>query len=215
MSVQLLRSSVLALLLAGALAATAHAQQVAPAFSGVSFAPAPPAHAVVRPLRLSLEVLKQGETQAAQPGAARAKAFVYSDAYRTRLKIHRYASFATLPLFAAQAIVGQSLSTNPTDAKKTTHAILASSIGGLFAVNGVTGVWNLIEARHDPNRRTLRTVHGVLMLVASGCFFATAITAPGSEFQNGNDGSVGVHRGLAITSISVATTAYLIMLFGK
>lgn len=209
-----LRFSISSVLLVGLLASTAHAQDVAPAFAGVTFASATAALLPARP-NLRFDVLNQSVTQEVQPGTARQKAFVYSDAYRTRLKIHRYASFATLPLFAAQAIVGQSLATNPTDAKRTTHMILASSIGGLFAVNGVTGVWNLIEARHDPNRHTLRTVHGVLMLAASGLFFATAVTAPGSEFQSGEDGSLGVHRGLAISSIGIATTAYLIMLFGK
>jgi hypothetical protein len=214
MSVHPIRASLLSVLLIGALASTARAQNIVPAFAGVTFVPpaSPPALASVR---LRFDVLTQTDTLKAQTGTPRPTAFVYSDAYRTRLKIHRYASFATLPLFAAQAFVGQSLSTDPTDAKKTTHAILASSIGGLFAVNGVTGVWNLIEARHDPDRHTLRTVHGVLMLASSGLFFATAVTAPGSEFQNSNDGSVGVHRGLAITSIGIATTGYLIMLFGK
>jgi len=33
----------------------------------------------------------------------------YSDAYLTRLKIHRWASFLTLPLFASEYVVGQRL----------------------------------------------------------------------------------------------------------
>ena len=207
-----LRSSILMCVLFCALASTADAQDMAGPFAGVTFVSAP-AQPAAAPLRLRFYALDQMAAPA-QPGTARQKTFAYSDAYRKRLKIHKYASFATLPLFAAQGFVGQSLSTDPTDAKKTTHMVLASSIGALFAVNGVTGVWNLIEARKDPHKRTLRTVHGVLMLVASGGFFATAITAPGSEFQNGED-STGLHRGLAITSISIATASYLIMLIGK
>lgn len=216
MSVHPFRLSIMTLLIAGAagaLASLAQAQDLAPSFAGVTFVTAPVGSAGAPPY-LRFDAVLQTGTPGTQQGTARQTAFVYSDAYRKRLKIHRYASFATLPLFAAQGIVGQSLSTNPTDAKKTTHAILASSIGALFAVNGVTGVWNLIEARNDPHKRTLRTVHGVLMLVASGGFFATAITAPGSDFQNGED-STGLHRGLAITSISIATASYLIMLIGK
>jgi len=38
-----------------------------------------------------------------------AAAVEHSDAYQTRAKIHKYASFATLPLFAAEVALGQSL----------------------------------------------------------------------------------------------------------
>ena len=88
----------------------------------------------------------------------------YSDAYRTRAKIHRIASFTTLPLFGAEGIVGTKLynariNGEDTSTLKTTHLALATGIGGLFAVNSVTGVWNLIESRKDPNHRTIKWVH--------------------------------------------------------
>ena len=38
-----------------------------------------------------------------------AVAVEYSDAYKTRARIHKIASFATLPLFGAEAVVGQKL----------------------------------------------------------------------------------------------------------
>src|ERR1019366_9950032 len=41
-------------------------------------------------------------------------AITYSDAYQTRLKIHKYASYATLPLFAVEVALGESLYNNPT-----------------------------------------------------------------------------------------------------
>ena len=41
-------------------------------------------------------------------------ATTYSDAYQTRLKIHKYASYVTLPLFAAEVALGESLYKNPT-----------------------------------------------------------------------------------------------------
>src|SRR5436190_16245768 len=78
-------------------------------------------------------------------------AFEYSEGYRTRARIHRVASFATLPLFVTEAFVGQSLYNEPTDGKRDAHLVVAGGIGALFAVNTVTGVWNLLEARKDPH----------------------------------------------------------------
>ena len=94
------------------------------------------------------------------------QAFDYSDAYRIRAKIHKASSLATLPLFAAEGIIGQSLYSNPTGGKKDAHLAVAAGIGVLFGVNTVTGVWNLIEARKDPNHRKRRLLHGLLMLGA-------------------------------------------------
>ena len=51
----------------------------------------------------------------------------------------------------------------------------------LFAVNTVTGVWNLSEGRKDPNHRTKRMVHGILMAVADAGFVATGVMTPDSE----------------------------------
>ena len=36
------------------------------------------------------------------------------------------------------------------DGTRSAHKVVAGGLGALFAVNTVTGVWNLIEARHDP-----------------------------------------------------------------
>ena len=41
--------------------------------------------------------------------ALHAAAVQHSDAYQTRAKIHKYASYATLPLFAGELALGQSL----------------------------------------------------------------------------------------------------------
>src|SRR5262245_60693951 len=61
-------------------------------------------------------------------------AIPYSDAYQTRLKIHKYASYATLPLFATQLALGQSLYNNPNEggAKKGLHGAVGAGIVGLF-----------------------------------------------------------------------------------
>lgn len=149
----------------------------------------------------------------AQATAPPPVAFEYSDGYRLRAKIHKVSSFATLPLFGAEAIIGQSLYSNPTQGKKDAHLVTAAGIGALFAVNTVTGVWNLIEARKDPTHRRRRLAHGLLMLGADVGFLATAALGPESEHGE-IEGSRGAHRAVAFTSIGLATAGYLIMLFG-
>lgn len=145
--------------------------------------------------------------------APRPMAFEYSDGYRTRLKVHKYASFATLPLFVAQFAVGQKLyDGNASDSTRSAHTALAVSTGALFGVNSVTGVWNLYEGRKDPNKSTKRKVHGILMLVADAGFVATGALAPNDD-DGGGDRST--HRTVALASMGVATVAYLIMLLGN
>ena len=157
-----------------------------------------------------------------QEGSAPPAAVVeYSDAYRTRAKVHKIASFATLPLFAAEGIVGEKLynariNLQDTSTLKSTHLALAAGIGGLFGVNTVTGLWNLVESRHDPNHRTIKWVHGLLMLGADGGFLATAASGPGRErFFSTDTNGPSTHRAIAFTSIGAATAGYLIMLFGS
>ena len=103
----------------------------------------------------------------------------YDHAYDVRAKIHKYASFATLPLVGGEFVVGQSLFDSPSDWKKSAHVAIGTAIGGLFAVNSVTGVWNLVEARKDPNRGHLPLIHGLLALGADAGFVATAAITPG------------------------------------
>lgn len=149
----------------------------------------------------------------AQTAAPPPVAVEYSDAYRLRAKIHRISSFATLPLFGAEALVGQSLYSNPTPGKRDAHLALATGIGALFAVNTTTGLWNLIEGRTDPTHRGRRLAHGLLMLAADAGFLATAALGPESEHGH-VDGSRSTHRAVAFTSIGLASTGYLLMLLG-
>jgi hypothetical protein len=149
--------------------------------------------------------------------APRPMAFEYSDGYRTRLKIHKYASFATLPLFVAQFAVGQKLyNGNGSDSTRSVHGALAATTAVLFGVNTVTGIWNAAEGRKDPNHRTKRTVHAVLMAVADAGFVATGVMTPESEggdfgYESGGT-SRSTHRTVALASMGVATVAYLMML---
>jgi hypothetical protein len=149
-------------------------------------------------------------------------AIQYSDGYQLRRKIHRYASFATLPLFAIEFALGQSMfNTTPADdsAKRGLHAAIGVGIIGLFGVNTVTGAWNLFgEGRKDPNHRTLRLVHGLLMMAADAGFVATATSGPNSRNPRHAltyETDKVTHRNLGIASISVGTAGYLLMLFGN
>jgi len=149
---------------------------------------------------------------------ARPVAIDYSGAYETRATIHKYASFATLPLFATELALGQSIYNDPNardSAARGAHIAVGTAITGLFAVNSVTGVWNLWESRKDPNHRGRRLAHSILMLGADAGFVGTFATGPGHERGDGLADGRQTHRAMALTSIGLATGSYLIMLFGK
>ncbi len=163
-------------------------------------------------------------TEPAQPSDAgqdaRPKAIEYSEGYALRAKIHRYASFATLPLFATEVALGQSVynAADPrTSSARNAHIAVGTAITTLFAVNSVTGVWNLLESRKDPNHRTKRMVHGILMLAADAGFVATFATGPSHEEEQilNYDANRQTHRAIAVTSMGLATAGYLMMLFGS
>ena len=154
--------------------------------------------------------------------ARRAVPVEYSDFYKTRAKIHKYTSVATLPLFVANYFVGQDLYNHPGDeSKKGLHDGLVAATAVVFGVNTVTGAWNLWEGRNDPNHRTKRMTHGILMMIADVGFLATAALAPHeNERENGGvpttttPSGASTHRTVALTSMGIATVSYLIMLFG-
>lgn len=152
-------------------------------------------------------------TASAQTTTRRPRAFEYSDAYVVRRKIHKYASFATLPLFGVEYVLGNKLWDDPVNASvRDAHGAIATAIAGLFAVNTVTGVWNLWEGRKDPNGGKKRVIHSILMLGADAGFLATGALAP-SLVEGGGDREL--HRTVALTSIGVATVSYLMMLMGR
>ena len=137
----------------------------------------------------------------------RPQAFTYSDSYNTRRKIHMIASYATLPLFVGQYLAGEKLADGEGGSTaKSVHGALAGGIAALFAVNTVTGVWNLWEARQDPNGKTRRLIHGLLMLGADAGFTAAGMMAP-----DDNEDS-DAHRNVAVASMGVAAASYIYML---
>jgi hypothetical protein len=173
-----------------------------------------PASSVPNRAHFDAPVLYQDAAQPLHPVAIQ-----HSDAYLTRAKIHKYASFATLPLFAGEVLLGSSLySGSGSSGVKTAHAVVGAGIVGLFGVNTVTGAWNMFgEGWDEKEGRTLRLVHGLMMMAADVGFVATVATAPSS----GRRGALtfetdkATHRNIAVASISVATASYLIMLFGN
>jgi hypothetical protein len=154
----------------------------------------------------------------AQQDTGRRKAIEYSGSYNTRLTIHRIASYTELPLFVAEYFVGTKVLDDERDhpgvrsSSKGTHTLIATGLEGLFAVNTVTGVWNLIESRHEPEGRARRWIHGILMLIADAGFAATA-SAGGSAEGGGTNGDH--HRTLALGSMGVATIATVMMWLWK
>jgi hypothetical protein len=81
---------------------------------------------------------------------SRHRAVEYSDWYARRLTIHRWGSYAMLPLFVGEYVLGEKLiDGTATSSTRGLHQGVAGAVGGLFAINTVTGVWNLWESRPD------------------------------------------------------------------
>lgn len=150
----------------------------------------------------------------------------YPASYNTRVTIHKIASYAILPLFAAEYYTGEQLfnkgESAPTWVRRS-HGPIAAGVATLFAVNTVTGVWNLWDARKDPEARGWRTTHGLLMLLADAGFTATGLTAPHSHVRRGvidpgatsgggGTGNRRLHRQLAVGSMGVALISFVMML---
>jgi hypothetical protein len=160
----------------------------------------------------------QGPEPPAQDQTPRPKAIEYSEGYETRAKIHKYASFATLPLLGTEAILGQSLYNDPysrTSANRGAHIAVGTAITGLFAVQTVTGMWNLVEGWKDPHHKKLRLAHGIMMLGADAGFAAAYATGPGGRNLVNFDQNKSTHRTVVFTTMGVATASYLLMLFGN
>lgn len=144
----------------------------------------------------------------------RPKAVEVSDAYALRLKIHHYASYTVIPLFAVQTIAGnQLMTTNPPSWAKPVHSAGAAGLGALFTVNTVTGVWNLWEGRDVEEGRTLRWLHSALMLASDAGFTYAGVKLSGDAKRSpeGRDR----HRNVAYVSMGTALVGYGVMLFGN
>lgn len=164
---------------------------------------------------LSPSVAAPGRTQEEQEIRQEQEVVEYSDAYFTRLTIHRWASYLTVPLFVGQYITGQRLINGPGgDRTRGFHSLFATGIAGLFAVNTVTGGLNAIEARKDPEEKNRRTLHSVLMLIADAGFVATGMLAGENENEDGGfrGSNNNLHRNVALASMGTALVSCAIML---
>lgn len=149
----------------------------------------------------------------ADSGRPRPHAIEYSDAYFQRLTVHRIASYAELPLFATEYVLGERLLRDertgyPPSALKASHAVVAGGLGVLFAVNTVTGAWNLWDSRADPSGRTLRIIHSVAMLGADAGFAWAGASATNAR---NSQADAQHHRNISVGSMALATAGTAIM----
>jgi hypothetical protein len=149
----------------------------------------------------------------------RAKAVEVSDAYELRLRIHRYASYTMLPLFAVQSVAGNQLfqadksGAEPPGWAKSVHSAGAAGLGALFTLNTVTGVWNLWESRSNEVGRTKRLLHSALLL-GSDAGFTWAGIKLASDAKH-DSGARDEHKNVAYYSMGAAAIGYGIMYFGQ
>lgn len=171
-----------------------------PADSSLLVAPSPPVAAPVAAHRLaSTDTLR------------RRRAVEHSDLYYTRLAIHRYSSYALLPLFVGEYVVGQRLyDRGDDDGSKNLHLVLASGIGALFGVNAITGGWNLVESWGETGTR--RKLHSALMLLAGAGFATTALLAPDDDEDEEGRNDRSRHRAVAIGSGVTGLVGYALMI---
>jgi hypothetical protein len=145
----------------------------------------------------------------------RTAAVEYSSFYNTRLKIHQVLSWTMLPLFALQYASGNQIiqyGNAAPDWAKNVHGPTASLLAGVFAVNTVTGAWNLWDSRKDPAGRTRRYIHSALMFIADAGFVYTGTLA---DDEGGTSDSQQQHKNAAVFSMGVATASWLMMLIWK
>jgi hypothetical protein len=146
-----------------------------------------------------------------------------SEWYGRRLAVHRYASYAMVPLFIAQYTLGSRLigqkedqfagrRLDPIDGGlRSSHRAVAAGVATLFVVNTTTGLWNLIEARGDAQGRGHRTAHAITMLAADAGFVYTGVL--GSRASDGGLSQARTHRNTALTSFGIATGGAAMMWF--
>jgi hypothetical protein len=146
----------------------------------------------------------------------RAKAIEYSGFYHARLTLHRWLSFAMIPLFVGSYVTGDQILKKSTDAPdwaRRWHAPFATATAGVFGVNTVTGLWNLWDSRKDPAGRARRYIHSILFMVADAGF-----TWAGTQLANDAENSQTKrlqHRNVALASMGISVTSWSLMLFFK
>jgi hypothetical protein len=135
----------------------------------------------------------------------------YSELYGVRHDIHRVLGYAMIPLFVGSAYTGFELRNKGAEAAQWTrdlHGPLAAGTAIVFGMNALTGVWNLIEGRKDPEGRAKRLLHGALFL-AAGAGFAY-VTAAGDNIHSSGRPNHW-HRDVALGSMAVSVVSWSMM----
>jgi hypothetical protein len=131
-----------------------------------------------------------------------------SEWYSRRLTIHRYAAYASIPVFALQYTAGSRLYDKGNDAPtwaKNTHRFGATALAGIFTINTVTGAWNWWDSRSTPKGRTLRTIHAITMLGADAAFTYAGVKLS-DEAENSAD-KRSQHRTVALSAIALSAVS--------
>lgn len=165
-------------------------------------------------LGLTAQLLTAVPSDTPPPPPPRARAIEVSDWYNRRLTMHRWLSYSIIPLFAFQYAAGSQIWEKGSGAPewaRTGHRVGAATIAGVFTVNTVTGVWNLVESRHVEEGRALRYLHAASMLVADAGFtYAGAVV---SEQAERSFAKRRLHRTVALSSMGITVTSGLLMWF--
>ena len=156
----------------------------------------------------------------ADTGDTRPKAIEYSDAYYTRLTIHRYASYAELPLFATEYALGQKILNGQRTGRLR---VLGHPLGAQGrrrrarrAVRGQHG-----DRGVEPDRGAARSRPGAPGGTSTryACCWPTPASSTPPRWpatrEESEDGDANRHRNAAIASISVATASTLMMWLWK
>ncbi|HEY4306822.1 MAG TPA: hypothetical protein VGM82_20295 [Gemmatimonadaceae bacterium] len=160
-----------------------------------------------RPVTSTLAVHAASDSAQGRP-----KAVELSDWYYRRLTIHRWVAYSTIPVFGVQWLAGERLYNDSREAPtwaKTTHRVGATYLAGAFTVNTVTGLWNLWDTRSQPQGRTLRTIHGLTMLVADGMFTYAGAKLSDEAEQSADKRSL--HRTIALSAMGLTAASGLAM----
>ncbi len=151
-------------------------------------------------------------------GQERPHAVSHSDLYYTRLTIHRVGSYAMLPLFAGEYILGSKLladanaGARSSDGIRSAHATVAAGLGVLFGVNTATGLWNLWDSRRESQGAARKYVHAAFLIAADAGMMWAAGSADDARERAGGPQH---HRNIAVGAIGLATVGTVMMWLWK
>lgn len=198
----------------------APAADPAPIPAGAESVPAEPRLAGLRAAPIPLASFTPLVSFAPLDTVRRRKAVELSEWYERRLMVHRITAYTVPALFAWQWYKGQKLYTaanggDPAPAgTRDDHSLGAGIITAAFAINTVTGVWNLWDTRTQSAGRTARWVHAVSMFAAEAGFaYAGIKLADDAEHLTGQ-AAVDArrdHRTIALTSMGVTMASGIYM----